>query len=220
MPSGWLGKDNEGRYTLIEISADDWTRWQEFVGSVLEFAESFEHIASYRLLDADDTEKLVDALTWAGAGAVYAGDEQSTERLVLICDDLGLCEVSRSLGTGAVNTQAVLSELYRSDLVSADDYSAWVESLALLNYGFVRIQAEDIVRRLEANGYMTTDGTRAMLKTLEGPECSEDSALTVGAQVIEQLVGMVPHEQIELILSFVLATLQRGRITRPGPASI
>ena len=85
----------------------------------------------------------------------------------------------------------------------------------MLNYGFVRIQAEDIVRRLEANGYVTTDGTRAMLKTLEGPECSEDSALTVGAQVIEQLVGMVPHEQIELILSFVLATLQRGRITRP-----
>ena len=171
MPSGWLGKDNEGRYTLIEISADDWTRWQEFVGSVLEFAESFEHIASYRLLDADDIEKLVDALTWAGAGAVYAGDEQSTERLVLICDDLGLCEVSRSLGTGAVNTQAVLSELYRSDLVSADDYSAWIESLALLNYGFVRIQAEDIVRRLEVNGYVTTGGTRAMLKTLEGPEC-------------------------------------------------
>ena len=116
MPSGWLGKDNEGRYTLIEISADDWTKWQEFVGSVLEFAESFEHIASYRLLDADDIEKLVDVLTWAGAGAVYAGDEQSTERLVLISDDLGLCEVGHSLGVGAVNTQAVLSELHQSDL--------------------------------------------------------------------------------------------------------
>ena len=215
VPASRLGKTSEGRYTFTEITEEDWTKWQEFVRSVMEFAESFEHIASYRLLDADDIEKLVDVLTWAGAGAVYAGDEQSTERLVLISDDLGLCEAGRSLGVRAVNTQAVLSELYRSDLISADDYSSWIERLVLLNYGFVRIQAEDIVRRLEVNGYVTTDGTRAMLRTLEGPECSEDSAVSVGAQVIEQLVGMVPREQIELILSFVLATLQRGRVTRP-----
>ena len=215
MRAGWLGKDDEGRYTLTEISEEDWTKWQEFVGSVLEFAESFERIASYRLLDADDIGKLVDVLTSAGTGAVYAGDEQSTERLVLISDDLGLRDVSRSLGAGAVNTQAVLSELHRSDLITAKQYSSWIERLVLLNYGFVRIQAEDIVRRLEANGYVTTDGTRAMLRTLEGPDCTENSAVSVGAEVIEQLVGRVPREQIELILSFVLATLQRGRVTRP-----
>ncbi len=215
MPAGWLGKDDKGRYALTEISEEAWTKWQEFVGSVLEFAESFEHIASYRLLDADDIEKLVDVLTWAGASAVYAGDEQSTERLVLISDDLGLCEVGHSLGVGAVNTQALLSELYRSDLITANDYSSWIERLVLLNYEFVRIKAEDIVRRLEVNGYVTSEGTRAMLRTLEGPNCTENSAVSVGAEVIEQLVRVVSREQIALILSFVLATLQRGRITRP-----
>ena len=216
MPAGWLGKDEEGRYTLTEISEEDWRKWQEFVGSVLEFAESFEHIASYRLLDADDTERLVDALTWAGAGAVYAGDEQSTKRLVLISDDLGLCEVSRFLGADTVNTQAVLFELRRSHSITAEQYSSYIEHLVLLNYAFVRIHAEDIVRRLEVNGYVTTGGTRAMLGTLEGPECTDDSAVSVGAQVIEQVMREnVPHEQVQLILSFVLATLRRGRMTRP-----
>ena len=45
--------------------------------SVLEFAESFGRVALHRILDADDIEELVDALTEADVGAVYAGDEQS-----------------------------------------------------------------------------------------------------------------------------------------------
>ena len=79
------------------MSEGNWTKWQEFVRSVLEFAESFERIASYGMLDADDTEKLVDALTAASVGAVYAGDEQSAARLVLVSDDLGLSSFARSL---------------------------------------------------------------------------------------------------------------------------
>ena len=74
-----------------------------------------------------------------------------------------------------MNTQAILQELRRSQVITDEQYSAWVERMVLLNYHFVRLEHEDIVRRLEANSYITTDGTRAMLTTLEGPECSEDS---------------------------------------------
>ena len=210
-PASRLGRDDDGRYTFSEISGDDWKRWQEYVRSVLEFAESFERVASYRLLDVDDLEKLLDTVTWAGAGAVYAGDEQSTDRLVLLSDDLGLSKVAGSLGIEAVNTQAILSELHRSDLISADDYSKWIERIVLLNYRFVRIRAEDIVRRLEANAYVTTEETRAMLRTLEDPDCSEDSAVSVGAQVIAELAVKALPSQIELILPLVLSTVKHGR---------
>ena len=210
-PTGSLGKSSDGRYTLTEMSEANWTEWQEFVRSVLEFAESFERIASYRMLNADNVEGLVDALTSAGVGAVYAGDEQSAARLILVSDDLGLSSFARSLGVGSVNTQAILDELLRSDTITSEAYSSGVEQLVLLNYWFVQVRSEDIVRRLEASDYMTTCGTRAMLQTLEGPDCSEDSAVSVGAGVITALAGRAPREQTELLLMVVLATLRHGR---------
>ena len=211
---GSLGKDAEGRYTLMELAEEDWARWQECVGSVVRLAESFERIPSYRLLDAEGVEMLVDILTMAGAGAVYAGDERSAAKMVLVSDDLGLSGLARSLKIDAVNTQTVLWELHRSGVVTSDEYSSWIERLASSNYWLVGVRAEDIVRRLETNGYMTTDGTRAMLRALEGPDCSEDSAVTVGAELITELAGRVPHGQMELLLFAVVANVQHGRETR------
>ena len=91
------------------------------------------------------------------------------------------------------------------------NYSALIEKLLMLNYWFVRVSADDILRRLEANGFLTTPGIHAMLKTLEGPDCSEDAAISVGARLITQLAGVAPHHQVDLLLSAVLATLRRGR---------
>ena len=53
---------------------DQWLNWQEYIHSVLELAKSFERIAAYRLLDYEDQEDPLDALTAAGVSAVYAGD--------------------------------------------------------------------------------------------------------------------------------------------------
>ena len=198
----------------MKLSEEDWTGWEEYVDSVMQLAESFERIPSYRLLDAEGVETLVDILTMAGAGAVYAGDERSVAKMVLVSDDLGLSGLARSLKIDAVNTQTVLWELHRSNIVKSGEYSSWIERLASLNYWFVGVRAEDIVRRLEANGYTTTDGTRAMLRTLEGPGCSEDSAVTVGAELITALAGRVPYGQMGLLLSAVVAKIQHGRDAR------
>ena len=214
-PSGYLGKGDDGRYTLAEVPDTHWTNWQEFLQSVLQLAESFERVPSYRMLDVEDIEGHIAALTETGVGAVYAGDEHSSAKLLLVSDDLVLSIYARSTGIGAINTQAVLSELHRSNLIADEGYSVWVEWLALLNYRFVRIGPLDIVRRLEANGFVTTPGTRAMFRTLEGPDCTEDSAVSVGAEIIAALAGRAPPVQMELILSLVLATLQRGRKASP-----
>lgn len=214
-PASWLGKSSDGQYTLVDTTEGEWAEWREHLRLILAFARSFAPMASYPLLDSENPEKFIDVLTGAGAGAVFAGDDLGTSGPLLICDDLGLSQIARSLGVHAVNTQAVLKELHDSDTVTSEEYSAWVERLVLMNYWFVQVSPEDIVRRLEASGYMTTDGTRAMLGTLQGPDCLEESAVTVAAEIIIELAGKAPRQQVGLLLDFVVATLRHGREMSP-----
>ena len=209
--SAFMGKEGDGRYSWTEMPESYWVQRQEYLSSVLNLARSFAPVAAYRLLDSGDFETLVEILTPAGVGAVYAGDDQPTDGLVLVSDDLGLSGFAQSLGMNAVNTQGVLWELSRSNVITIETYSSLIEKLLMLNYWFVRVSADDMLRRFEASGFLTTPGIHAMLKTLEGPDCSEDAAISVGARLITQLAGLAPHHQVDLLLSAVMATLRRGR---------
>ena len=213
-PSGHAGKDEEGRYTLTEMTEDVWKEMQAFARSVLELADTFERIPSYGLLDTDDPQAAIETLTPAGAGAVFAGEERSMIRPVLISDDLPLASVARSLGLGAVNSQALLMELLRVDVISAEEYSSKIEELVQMNYWFVGVSGKDILLRLESNGFRTTPGIQAMLRTLGGPDCSEEAAAFVGAEVIAALAmkRLIP-QQLDLLLSSVLAAILDGRDT-------
>ena len=185
---GFIGKTNDGRYTMSEITEDERNRWKASVESMLTFAGSLAIIPSYGLLDAPrDVQELFSTLTTAGAGSIWAGEENFVGRELLVSDDLGLSRVANAFGTGAVNTQALLLECRRSGALSGDGYSPMVERLAAMNYWFVRIRAEDIISSFETNGYVTTHGTRAMLRTLQGPDCLEDSAVTVAVNVVVEL---------------------------------
>ena len=214
-PSGYLGTGTDGRGMLTEVSEKAWVDWVEFVRSVLTLADSFERIASYPLLDTDDISQFFDTLMPAGAGAVFAGEEHPTDGLLLVSDDLALSTVARAYGIDAVNTQAVLAELQHTNVLTEEKYSSSIERLAQLNYWFVRVNADDIIRSLEANGYATTDGVGAMFGTLEGPDCTEDSAVFVTTEVVIALADKVGPHQLELILSMALASLRCGRMARP-----
>ena len=122
--------------------------------------------------------------------------------------------MARSLGLGVANSQALLVELLHSDVITAEEYSSLIEQLVLMNYWFVGVGADDILRRLEANGYQTTPGTQAMLRTLWGPDCIEDNAASVGAELIASLAKKpLIHEHLELLLSSVVAAIRHGRQT-------
>ena len=213
-PISYMGKDDEGRYTLTEIPESVWNQRRAYARSVLELAESFERIPAYPMLAADDPEKTIDALTPAGAGTVYSGDEKSKVRPVLISDDLLQSHVARSLGVGAVNSQALLEELLHSRLITDQEYSSKVEQLVLMNYWFVRIRAKDILNGLESSEYQITPGIQAMLKTLRGPDCSEDAAASVGGDVVASLAkGALLPQRLEFILSLVVGAIRSGRHT-------
>jgi len=213
--SSYLGMDSQGRHRMTEMPLEHWLERRDYVQSVLHLAQSFERIAGYRLLDYENRDELFDVLTAAGVGAAYAGDEHSAANLALVCDDLVLANYSRTLGVSVVNTQVVLTDLYRSQKIDRGLYSSYVEELAGLNYWFIRVAPEDLVQRLETNGYMTTAGIHAMLNTLAGPDCTQSSAVSVGAKVIIELAAIAPLAQVELVLSAVMAALRRGRALIP-----
>ena len=214
-PTGYFGRDSSGRGTLTDVSEKAWMEWLDYVRSVLKLAESFEIVASYRLLDVDDSAEYFDTLTPSGAGAVFAGVAQPSNKLVLISDDLVLSNIARGFGVEAANTQAVLEELQRSGVITNAEYSSFVERLAQLNYWFVRVSADDILRSLETSAFTTTEGARAMFKTLQGPHCDEGPAISVVAAILAGLVDKATHEQLALILSLGIATLCHERMARP-----
>lgn len=214
-PYGNLGKDRAGQRTISKMPEAVWTEWVEYVQSLFELAKSLERIPMYPLLDTARHEDLSSVLTRAGVGAVYAGYEEqgANARSVLVSDDLILSTFGSAEGVFTVNTQGILSELLDAGVISEGDYSSYIERLILMNYSFVRCSPEDVLRRLESNNFMTTDGTRAMLETLEGPLFDEISAVSLGAEIVASLVirkDVPSHEKI-LILFMVLTHLWRGR---------
>ena len=210
-PTSSLGKGADGGYALSEVSTEGEAAQLEFLRSALEFAEAFDRIPSYALLEADNADELVDALTASAVAAVYADDQNSTAVRVLVSDDIVLSAYARSISVGAVNSQDILRELLRSGTITEGDYSTAIERLSLLCYSFVRVSPDDLIRRFEATGWVSSDGTRAMLNTLRGPDCSEESAVSVAANLIARAAGRASRIQTELILWLVLSALKQGR---------
>ena len=211
-PIGFVGKNNEGRYTLTEISESTWRNWKRHVSSVFELSETFERIPSYPRLSVDDPQEVVEMFGLGGAGAVYLGGEEFEADPVLISDDLVLSNLVRSSGTGVANSQALLVELLRSGIVTEETYSSKIEELALMNYWFIRVRAKDILRSLESNNYQTSPGVQQMLKTLRGPDCSENVATIVATEVVYGLARTtLLYDQFELLLLSVLTEIRSGR---------
>ena len=76
LPVAYMGRDEEGRYTHTEMPENEWVKRLEYAESVLALADSLERIPSYPILDADNPEGIMDALTPAGGGAEICRSRQ------------------------------------------------------------------------------------------------------------------------------------------------
>ena len=214
-PEGWLSKSHDGTYLLRDAEPEELANRAEFLGRTLHFARSFEPIASYPLLYIGNREELADLLSPVGAGTVFAGTPSSSDVSLLLCDDLELARFAESEGILSVNTQQLLSYMLARGVITAEEHAAAIEKLVRLNYWFVRVGPGDIVSCLQLNNYQTTHGIRAMFKTLEGPHCTDDSAVAVLAEVMLSAMTEAPRERHSILASLAIATLRHGRELRP-----
>ncbi len=210
-PQGRLGITEHGALFLAEHSKEQAEEWLDYTGKLLSFAESFARIPSYRMLDDDYSEPLMEMITAQGVGTIYSDDRIDGDPLVLVSDDLGLATIAQAMGRKVANSQDLLAELRRTGHIPADDYSASIEQLASMHYSFVSVESGDIVQRLRQNGYMSSEGIRAMLRGLRAPECSDESAIRVAAQVLVELADDVPLARLSLILELLMAEIRVGR---------
>jgi len=208
---GRIGKSDDGQYFATEPSEEQGSRWRDFTCGLLAFAESFNRVPSYAALDAGDTEPLIEMLTAAGVGTIYADEQFDGTPLVLVSDDLGLSTIALGMGKQVANSQQLLVELRQSGEITADEYSVAVEQLAMMRYSFVRVQPDDLARRYRLHDYQSSGGIRAMLGCLQGPECTQESAVSVAAQVVAELADEAPLHCLLLILDVMVAKIQRGR---------
>lgn len=211
-PHGHVAKNPNGTYSLVEMSSEEWEAYQNFTRSVLSLAQSLDPITSYPELDIDGEviEQLSELITGAGVGSIFAGGKDPDDRPLLVSDDLGQANLARAIGVDAVNTQGVLRELLRSEVLTQEEYSRFIARLAMLNYRFVQVDPMVLLTLLDVNGFQTDEGTRALFAVLEGPECTQESAVSVVAELIAQLAqkGLL---QETLLVSLLLGHLYRGR---------
>ena len=211
--SGHLGKSDDGRYVLTEHPDDAIVAWREFSRSVLEFAEALERIPAYDVLDLGDTAPAVEALTISGVGMLCSDAQLEKSALLLVSDDLGLATLASKVGRQVVNSQGLLDELHRFGVIDDEAYSLAVGRLTMMHYTFVRIGADDILRRLEVNGYISNVETRAMLSTLRGPDSDQEAAVSVVTRLISKVFDRVPLPQLGMLLELSMDVLCQGRPT-------
>ncbi len=212
--SGTLGKSDDGRYVFSE-RPDEWLmEWRDFTKRVMEFAESLERVPAYQVLDLEDAAPAVEALTISGVGAVCSDTQLGDTPLVVVSDDVGLANLIRATGKEVVNSQGVLVELRRSGAIDDDEYSAAVGRLASMHYTFVRLTTDDILKRLEVNGYISNEETRAMLRTLRGPESIQQAAVSVATELISKVFDKVPAAQLGMLVELTMNELCQDRPIR------
>jgi tetratricopeptide (TPR) repeat protein/transcription elongation GreA/GreB family factor len=141
------------------------------------------------------------------------------ERGALFCsDDLVLRLVAQnSWGVTGVWSQTVIIELLRSGCISKSEYHRATMGLVQRNYTFVRVNEQDYLWLLREEGMRLTPRFVNALTVLEGPACTEDSAVVVAGAFLRDIC-LEPdlRRTRHLLIDACISALKHGR--QPGIA--
>jgi hypothetical protein len=139
-----------------------------------------------------------------------------SEGAVLYSDDLVLRAVAQNdWQVKGVWSQTVLRELLRSGALGEPDYHRAVSDLILNRYHFVSADEKDYYWLLLQEGGQVTPRFTTALRVLEGPDCSDHSAVKVVTEFL-RVVWLEPHLRgtRPFILDACVAVLRTGRNLR------
>jgi tetratricopeptide (TPR) repeat protein len=212
-PSMVVGKEGD-RYVRHEISPEGLKRQQLFFESLRHFIESITEVvpASYALeVGKESFESLKDLL---GEGAIASVLVAKGQGLPLYADDFGLRQIAKNdWQVEGIWSQTVLVRMREEELLTANEYHKAVRRLVLANYSFVSLHATDLLWLLQKNAMQITEEVTHIFARLQGPECNENSAVNVLADLIKAVwLDDLMYYQKSLILDLALKTLTTGRI--------
>lgn len=202
------------QYVRQEITPEALEQGQKFLQGIRSFIESRAVVApAAGLLDfaRAKLEELQGILGREAIGAILVARERT---LLLFSDDFGLRGVARNdWQVEGVWSQAVLVNLRDRGIVSDEEYREAIRRLALGNYYFVSINADDLMWMLIRNEMRPTYEVARILSLLEGPDCSEESAVRIIADLIRKVwLENILYNQKLWVLDLALGVLAKGRV--------
>lgn len=206
-----------GRVALTdERQTEDLRRQLVVVDAAIAFAQSeATAVAPRALLDTspDDLEKKARLLGVGGLPSILAAVELSA---VILSDDVVFREVARSSWkVPGASTQTLLRHLTERGVINSHQYSDALVQLASAGYQFLTLRADDLLWVLDRNGMRYSDEVSAFFRNLEGPHCTEDSAVTVLADLVRLMaLHGVTSRASDNALDVIVRTLTAGRQPR------
>jgi tetratricopeptide (TPR) repeat protein len=205
-------KENE-TYFRKEITPEDYERGRKFLEGIRKFVQTHCTLTPTRTaLDVGKVE-LEQMQNLLGNDAIAAILVAKETTLPLYSDDLGLRLVARNdWKVSGFWTQTLLLDLRDKGLLGEERYRETVQNLVLANYRFVSIDGAGLLWILKTNSFLCTPAVTRVFESLHGPECSDESAVLVLANLVKRIwLEPMLYEQKLLLLDLVLNTLTTGR---------
>jgi len=205
-------KENE-TYFRTEITPEDYERGRKFLEGIRKFVQTQCTLTPTRTaldIGKNQLEQMQDLLGKDAIAAILVAKETN---LLLYSDDLGLRLVARNdWQVSGFWTQTLLLDLREKGLLGVEQYREAVQKLLLANYRFVSIDGAGLLWIVKANNFLSTPAVYRIFESLHGPECTEESAVLVLADLVKRIwLEPLLYEQKLLLLELVLNTLTTGR---------
>jgi len=203
------------QYVRYERSPEERERDRQFIDDIRSFITEKCVIApTTAALDLSRARltELHDILGGGSLGAILLAKEYGC---LVYADDLGLRGIARNdWQAEGFWTQTLLADLKSSGIVTDDEYYEAVHKLLLGNYRFVSIDGVGLFRIVQAAGFAPSPELSRVLESLHGPDCTEESAVSVLSDLVRRfwMESILYHQKLS-ILEIVLRALTTGRTT-------
>ena len=214
-PKAIMGKV-EDRYFAHEVTQAERDSWGTLLGQAKDFLLNSTKVAPVKKsleIRPELLEQMEDVLGSSGAISILTASEQD---IPLYSDDLGLRRMAASeWQVPSFWTQSLLIDLQSRNLLTRDEYMQAIRKLVLSNYRHVTISANDLMWILRDDLANNSATFVRVIEVLQGPDCDEDSALGVAAD-LTRLVWLEPllFQKKLATLDLILSALSTGRLAR------
>jgi predicted nucleic acid-binding protein len=183
--TAWKERD---RYVRQDITPESIEQGRKFLERIRAFVESAaEVVPTTKALELGkgDFEKFQEMLGRSGIASILVAKEHG---ILLYSDDLWVRGVAKNdWQVDGVWSQTVVMSLQNHNIPSQDDYHQAVVKLVLSNYRFVSINVHDLRWLLKRHDMKITKEMIRAFELLHGPDCNEESAIRVIADLIRSV---------------------------------
>ncbi len=212
-PTMTLWKENN-RYHRQEIPQAELDNGKRFLEKIIDFIKKKAAIVPESSLLEIDSDKFNELCKLIGRSAVCSILVAKHNNLPLYSDDRALRIIAeKEWQVAGIWIQSILADMRRTQIITEDEYHEAIEKLILANYFFVSVEAKDLVWILHRHNMIITPAVQRIFEVLYGPDCSEESAINVIADLIRMVWLEAPlFTQKLMILDLCLKTLITGRL--------